>query len=93
MSVVLTSSGYPEKYETGKEISGLNRELPQDTLIFHAGTKKVAGKFITDGGRVLNIVAVDQTTAKAREKIYEIIGNPISFANMVYRKDIGISSL
>lgn len=86
--VVLASGGYPGKYEKGKEIKGLDT-LPDDIVVFHAGTEYRDGKFYTAGGRVLNIGAKGNTLAEAREKVYAAIEN-IHFDNMHYRNDIGV---
>jgi phosphoribosylamine--glycine ligase len=90
VSVVVCSKGYPQKYKTGFEISGLTEKFPKDILIIHAGTKKVTNKIITDGGRVINVVAVDDNISQARKKVYHIINHKISFAGMVYRNDIAL---
>ncbi|HRE42221.1 MAG TPA: phosphoribosylamine--glycine ligase [Ignavibacteria bacterium] len=87
VSVVLASGGYPEKYEKGFEISGLET-LNSDTLVFHSGTALRNNKLITSGGRVLNIVSgSDISISDAREKVYNEI-NKLNFENMYYRKDI-----
>jgi phosphoribosylamine--glycine ligase len=87
VDVVLVSGGYPKKYEKRKEIKGLDK-VSDDCLIFHAGTKKTGGKFFTDGGRVLNVVANGKTLDEAIEKAYREV-EKISFEGMFYRKDIG----
>ncbi len=84
--VVLASGGYPESYETGFLIEGL--ETCDDVIIYHAGTKCIDGKFYTAGGRVLNIVAVGEFNG-AKETVYRNI-KKIKFNNMQYRKDIGL---
>lgn len=86
VAVILTSGGYPEKYEKGLEIKGLDT-VDKDVTVFHSGTKKIDGKYYTDGGRVLAVTALAENLEKAREKVYNnIIG--IKFDNMQYRKDI-----
>ncbi len=87
--VVLTSGGYPLKYETGKKITGLTKaaSIPNIT-IFHAGTRLEAGDFVTSGGRVLNVCAVEETLEKTMDKIYEAI-SLINFEGMHFRRDIG----
>ena len=88
--VIMASGGYPEKYEKGFEISGLEEaKKHDDVIIFHAGTKKENGKFYTNGGRVLGISAVAEDIEKAREKAYKAVSE-ISFKNAHYRRDIGI---
>jgi phosphoribosylamine--glycine ligase len=86
VAVILTSGGYPEKYEKGIEIKGLDT-VGKDVTVFHSGTKKINGKYYTDGGRVLAVTTLAENLEKAREKVYNnIIG--IKFDNMQYRKDI-----
>ncbi|MBG0765772.1 MAG: formate C-acetyltransferase/glycerol dehydratase family glycyl radical enzyme, partial [Tissierellales bacterium] len=72
--------------EKGLEIKGLDT-VGKDVTVFHSGTKKINGKYYTDGGRVLAVTALAENLEKAREKVYNnIIG--IKFYNMQYRKDI-----
>lgn len=85
--VVLASGGYPVKYKSGYEISGL--ESVKDAYIFHAGTKSENGKIFTSGGRVLGITAVAENLENAIQKAYENVSK-VSFTDMHYRKDIGI---
>ncbi len=88
--VILASGGYPGKYATGLEITGLEEvEKDPDVIVFHAGTKLEGGKCLTAGGRVLGVTAVAGTMTKARNKAYAAVGK-ISFPDMHYRKDIGI---
>lgn len=88
--LVLVSKGYPEKYETNFEISGLDRIKSEgDIFVFHAGTKNLNGKFYTAGGRVLNIVALGENFESARQKVYRC-AEEINFENKFYRKDIGL---
>jgi phosphoribosylamine--glycine ligase len=88
--VVAASGGYPERYNTGYEITGLDQAA--DVSIYHAGTKKIDGKFVTAGGRVLNVSAVAETLPEALEKAYQEI-KKISFDGMFYRRDIGRRAL
>jgi phosphoribosylamine---glycine ligase len=85
--VVLTAKGYPKKYDIGLEIKGLE-SLGKDILVFHAGTKKLGNTIITNGGRVLNIVAQGETLEISLNNIYQAIKN-IHFEGMNYRIDIG----
>jgi len=89
--VVLASGGYPDKYETGKEINGLDAD-DGDVHIFHAGTKKQGNRLLTSGGRVLGITGVAEDLANAAKKAYRGV-EKISFENMHYRKDIGKKGL
>lgn len=91
VDVVLTSGGYPASYEKGKEITGLEK-LNDDTLCFHAGTKRDGDKLLTSGGRVLNIVCKNKSLEKAVSTCYEEI-KKISFDKMAYRKDIAHKAL
>ena len=85
--VVLASGGYPEKYEKGKEISF--GDVDEDVMLCHAGTKAKDGKIVTDGGRVLGVVALGDDVERARQKAYKN-AEKIRFDGMYYRKDIGI---
>jgi len=84
--VVLASGGYPLSYAKGKEITIGDVE---DVQIIHAGTAIKDGKLVTNGGRVLGVVAKGKTVEDARRKAYKAVDN-ISWENMYYRKDIGI---
>ena len=86
--VMLTSGGYPESYEKGKIITGLDK-LDDDIVVFHSGTKLVDGNLVTNGGRVIGITAKAKTVKNAAEKVYENIKR-INFEGMHYRTDIGI---
>ena len=89
--VVLASDGYPLEYEKGKKITGLeNFEGKTDIFAFHAGTKKVNGDVLTNGGRVLGITATAPTLKEARDKAYEAT-KLIDFENKYMRNDIGMS--
>jgi phosphoribosylamine--glycine ligase len=85
--VVLASGGYPVKYQTGYEISGL-ADVPDDIIVYHAGTKLENGKYYTSGGRVLGVTAVAEDLPGAVARAYAGVGR-ISFTDMHYRKDIG----
>ncbi len=89
--IVLASEGYPQSYEKGKVISGLD-QFDDETLVFHAGTKKKGDKIVTNGGRVLNVVAGGKTLRGAIEHAYEAV-KKISFENCYFRKDIGHKGL
>ena len=91
--VVMASGGYPKKYATGLEISGLdNSGQVENAFVYHAGTKFEDGKFLTAGGRVLGVTATGENLEKALEKAYEAVGK-INFENAHYRKDIGKKAL
>ncbi|MCM1167903.1 MAG: phosphoribosylamine--glycine ligase, partial [Ruminococcus sp.] len=91
--VVMASGGYPEKYATGKEISGLNENGQVDGVyVYHAGTKLEDGKYLTSGGRVLGVTSLGSDLKSALGKAYGAVGK-ISFENAHYRKDIGKKAL
>lgn len=88
--VILASGGYPGKYETGHVIYGLaEAERDANIAVFHAGSRKEEGNFLTAGGRVLGVTAVEKTLEEAIRKAYEGVER-ISFQGMQYRRDIGI---
>ncbi|MEO0262664.1 MAG: phosphoribosylamine--glycine ligase [candidate division WOR-3 bacterium] len=89
LCVVVASGGYPEKYEKGKEIKGLEEcENMENLYIFHAGTKKENNKFFTNGGRVLGVLGFGKNLKEAKDRAYDGV-NKIYFEGMHYRKDIG----
>ncbi|MBI1992749.1 MAG: phosphoribosylamine--glycine ligase, partial [Candidatus Omnitrophica bacterium] len=91
--VVLVSSGYPGDFRIGKEIQGLERLAnARDLFVFHAGTKKDRERFLTWGGRVLNVVGRGADLGSALSRVYEAIGM-IHFEGMGFRKDIGFRAL
>lgn len=86
VTVMMVSGGYPERYENGEIIEGLNDV--QDSIVFHAGTKKIGDKVITSGGRVLSVTSYGKTMDEALETSYKNIAK-IKFENSYFRKDIG----
>jgi phosphoribosylamine--glycine ligase len=91
MCVVYAAKGYPENYKTNTEIKNLETIRADGLDILHAGTKKESGKIFAIGGRVLNVVAVASSYAKARKIIYNNISQ-IVWPNGFYRKDIGLKA-
>lgn len=85
-TIMLVSGGYPESYEKGKEITGL--ENVKNSLVFHAGTTLKNNTIITNGGRVLAVTSLGNSIEEALAQSYKNI-NKISFNKMNYRKDIG----
>ena len=85
-TVMLVSGGYPESYEKGKEISGI--ENVSDSIVFHAGTTIQDNKILTNGGRVMAITSFGNTIEETLKKSYSSI-EKIHFQNMNFRKDIG----
>lgn len=94
VSVVLASEGYPGKYEKGKVILGIEEaEELDDVIVFHAGTSFNADdELVTNGGRVLNVVALADTFEEARERAYEAC-DKINFEGKQYRRDIALRAI
>ena len=93
MCVVITSGGYPESYEKGMQIFGLEKDFGKDITVFHAGTQQVnSEKIVTNGGRVLGVTATADDFYKARKQAYWAVGK-IAFDKAYYRKDIGAKAL
>jgi len=90
--VVVASEGYPGSYPKGKVISGLEAAEAQGALIFHAGTAKQDGQFVTNGGRVLGIVGRGRDIAEARNRAYEAV-SVIDFEGKQNRTDIAAKAL
>ncbi|CAK7086490.1 phosphoribosylamine--glycine ligase [Tissierella sp. P1] len=91
VTVVITSKGYPNEYEKGFIITGVD-ELDKDIILFHNGTKKIDRSLITNGGRVLSVTSLGHTIEEARKKIYSNV-DKIKFNGMNYRKDIGKTTI
>ena len=91
--VVMASGGYPQKYETGFAIEGLdeNGQSPLAT-VYHAGTKIADHKIVTSGGRVLGVTSTAPTLKEALNRSYEAV-KTIHFEKAFYRKDIGKKAL
>lgn len=85
-TVMLVSGGYPSSYEKGKEITGLDQS--GDSIVFHAGTKEVDGKVVTNGGRVLSVTSFGNTLWDALSQS-KIVAEKIQFEGKYYRPDIG----
>jgi len=88
--VVMASEGYPENYETGKPVGGLERASGMPgVMVFHAGTKRSdGGPFLTSGGRVLGVTGLGDSFDAARRAAYGAV-ETIQYANRYFRKDIG----
>ncbi len=91
LDVVLASGGYPDQYEKNKIIRGLD-SIDPGILVFHAGTKSYGTNLVTNGGRVLNIVARGEDFLQLSEYLYNNLKN-ISFDGAHYRKDIGFRAI
>jgi len=91
--VVMASGGYPNAYERGKVIHGLNDVMKmKDIMVFHAGTEKQGESIVTSGGRVLGITALGRDTQDAVERVYKAL-KLIRFEGAHHRKDIGNQAL
>ena len=88
--VMMCSGGYPESYEKGKEIKGLDENGQNSAFeyVFHSGTAKKDGKYYSNGGRVLGFVAKGKDVKDAQDKVYSNI-DKVSFEKSFYRNDIG----
>ena len=85
-TVMLVSGGYPESYEKGKVISGL--EKVENSILFHAGTRKEDDKILTNGGRVMTITSFGRNIEEALSKSFDN-AKKVTFDGKYYRKDIG----
>jgi phosphoribosylamine--glycine ligase len=93
MCVVMAAGGYPGKYESGHEITGLNAaNAVEDTVVFHAGTALKDDKVVTSGGRVLGVTALGIDVKQAIDRAYEACGK-IKFTDQFQRSDIGAKAL
>lgn len=93
VTVVLASGGYPDKYDVGKRIDGLESlAKAKDVHVFHAGTRKVDGAVVTAGGRVLAVTALGENVAAARARAYETVAQ-INFEGCHYRRDIALGAV
>ncbi len=91
--VVMASGGYPEAYDTGFPISGIDRaEASGDVIVFHAGTGRKDGQLVTDGGRVIGVTAMGDTIKSSIDRAYEAVGK-IDFDRAYFRRDIGHRAL
>lgn len=86
-TVVMVAGGYPDSYEKGEKIEGLEEES-KNAIIFHAGTKKSGDDIVTNGGRVLAITGLGNNMQEALDNSYELVSS-IYWNNVYFRKDIG----
>ena len=88
--IVAASKGYPDKYETGKTIKGLDSlQNLEDVLVFHAGTKNKNNNIVTNGGRVLGITSIGKDIQDSRKKAYDAL-KKIEFEGAYWRNDIAL---
>jgi len=95
VTVVMASSGYPGKYETGKPIEGLDEgkvEVEEGVFVFHAGTSVQDGKVVTSGGRVCAVTGLGQNLKSSIDNAYRGVDR-IRFEGRHFRKDIGSRAL
>lgn len=93
VTVVMASGGYPDKYETGKPISGVAEAAKvQGVQVFQAGTREANGEIVTSGGRVLSVTALGTSLETARNRAYEAVSR-IHFEGCHYRRDIALSAI
>ena len=91
--VIMASKGYPDKYEKGLPIFGLEAvKSVNNVQVFHAGTAIKDGKVVTNGGRVLGVTILERNLEKAQKNVYEAI-KKLSFDGAYYRKDIGTKAI
>ena len=90
VNVVLAVEGYPESPIKGATIRGVHA-VPDDVLVFHAGTRKEGRQLLADGGRVLDLVGIGSSVAEARDRAYEAVA-AVSWPGMQYRTDIAAQS-
>lgn len=92
ITIMTVSRAYPGSYEKGYIIDGLDKEIPDDSLIFHAGTLAQEGKIVTNGGRVLAVTSFAETVYEAVEKSRDVLEH-IDYDGIYYRRDIGYEFL
>lgn len=90
VTIVLTSGGYPDKFEKGKEITGIDKILK--SIVFHAGTTEKNGKLLTNGGRVLSVTSFGKNIKEAMA-LSQKSASTISFEKKYFRQDIGFEFL
>ena len=92
LGVVLAAGGYPDSYDKGAVITGLENTETESTKVFHAGTTEKDGAITTSGGRVLCACALGDSVTEAQQKAYEVV-KKINWDGMYYRTDIGYRAI
>jgi phosphoribosylamine--glycine ligase len=92
VGVVMASGGYPDAYEKGNPITGLERAGREDVKVFHAGTRLDGDRIVTDGGRVLCVVGAGASVRAARDAAYSRV-REITWDGAFYRTDIAHRAL
>jgi phosphoribosylamine--glycine ligase len=88
ITVVIAADGYPGSYQKDIDLGELSLE-EDNPVIFHAGTRKENGRYLSTGGRILNITGRGKDHEEARQKVYEVVER-LNVAGVFYRKDIGL---
>ncbi len=88
LAVVVAAGGYPVSYAKGDPIDGLDTAVAPDVKVFHAGTRMVGDRVVTDGGRVLTVVGLGADVVIAQRRAYEALEH-VRFSKIYYRRDIG----
>jgi phosphoribosylamine--glycine ligase len=92
VTVVLAAPGYPDAPENGIALAGLDHAEAEGALVFHAGTALLDGELVSAGGRVLNVTALGESVAEARERAYGAVER-IEFPGVQYRHDIALRAV
>jgi phosphoribosylamine---glycine ligase len=92
LGVVMAAGGYPDRYETGHSISGLDAALPSGLKVFQAGTRSEGSRTLTNGGRVLCVTALGNSVSEAQALAYQGVGG-IRWEACQYRRDIGYRAI
>ena len=92
LGVVLAAGGYPDSYDKGDLIDGLDSTNNETSKVFHAGTTEKDGQVVTNGGRVLCVVALGDNVTEAQTRAYQAV-EKIHWNNMYYRTDIGYRAI
>ena len=92
VGVVMAAGGYPDSYKKGDIISGLPESPDANTKVFHAGTKSDNGNVVTNGGRVLCVVALGDSVKQAQDDAYKLV-KQIHWPDVYYRNDIGYRAI
>jgi phosphoribosylamine--glycine ligase len=92
VGVVMASGGYPDAYDKGKPITGLDHATASDVKVFHAGTRLESGRVLTDGGRVLCVVGAGTSVRGACDAAYAGV-REITWDGAFYRTDIGYRAI
>jgi phosphoribosylamine--glycine ligase len=92
LGVVMAAGGYPDRYETGHPISGLDAALPSGLKVFQAGTRSEGPRILTNGGRVLCVTALGNSVSEAQALAYQGVGG-IRWEACQYRRDIGYRAI